>query len=34
MHPDVHSSTVCNSQDMETTHVLINKWMVKEGAEH
>ena len=27
MHPDVHSSTVYKSQDMETTSVSIDKWV-------
>ena len=27
MYPSVYSSTVYNSQDMETTQVLINKWL-------
>jgi len=27
MHPDVHSSTIYKSQDMETTLVSIDKWV-------
>ena len=34
MHPYVHSSTIHNSQDMETTHVTINRWMRKEDVVH
>ena len=30
MNPNVHSSTIYNSQDMETTQVPINRWMDKE----
>ena len=30
MHPNVHSSIVYNSQDIEATHVSINKGMDKE----
>ena len=26
MHPNVHSSTIYNSQDMETTQMAINRW--------
>ena len=32
MHPNVHSSTVYNSQDMETTKVSANRWMDKEDC--
>ena len=31
-HPNVHCSTICNSQDMEATS--IHKWMEKEDAVH
>ena len=27
MHPCVHRSTICNSQDMETTQMSIDRWM-------
>ena len=30
MHPYVHCSTICNSQDMETTWMSIYRWMGKE----
>ena len=30
MHPNVHSSTVYGSQDMETTQVPTNRWMDKD----
>ena len=30
----VHSSTVCNSQDMEATYVSINRWTDKEDVVH
>ena len=30
MHPYIHSSTIHNSQDMETTYISINRWMDKE----
>ena len=29
MHPYVHSSTICNSQDIEATYMSINRWMDK-----
>ena len=29
MHPNVHSSTIYNSQDMEATKVSIDRWMDK-----
>ena len=29
MHPNVHSSTIYNSEDMETTQVSINRWLAK-----
>ena len=32
MHPYVHSSTIHNSQDMEPTHVNINRGMDKEDV--
>ena len=32
MHPNVHGSTVYNSQDMETTQVFTDRWMDKEGV--
>ena len=32
MHPYVHSSTIYNSQDMETTYMSINRWMDKEDV--
>ena len=32
MHPYVHSSTIHNSQDMETTQMSINRWMDKENG--
>ena len=32
MHPNVHSSTIYNSQDIETTHVSINRWMDKDAV--
>ena len=32
MHPKVHSSTICNSQDMEPTHVPINSWLTEKDA--
>ena len=28
IHPNVHNSTICNSQGMEATQVLINRWLV------
>ena len=34
MHPNVHSSTIYNIQDMEATLVPINRWMDKEGVEY
>ena len=30
MHPNVHSTIIYNSQDMEATLVYINRWMDKE----
>ena len=33
-HPDIHSSTIYNSQDMETTQVPIDRWMDKEDVVH
>ena len=30
----IHSCTICNSQKMETTLVLLNRRMVKKGVEH
>ena len=32
MHPNIHSSTLNNSQDMEATYVCINRWMDKEDV--
>ena len=32
MHPNVHSNTIYNSQDMEATQVSINRGMDKEGV--
>ena len=32
MHPNVQSSTIYNSQDMEATSVSINRWMDKEDV--
>ena len=32
MHPYVHSSTIYNSQDMETTYMPIDRWMDKEDV--
>ena len=32
MHPNVHSSTIYNSQDMETTWVSISRWMDQEAV--
>ena len=32
MHPYVHSNTIYNNQDMETTYMSIDKWMDKEDA--
>ena len=29
-HPDVHSSTIHNGQNMETTHMSIARWMAKD----
>ena len=34
MHPYVHSSTIHNSQDMETTLMSIDRWMDKEDVAH
>ena len=34
MHANVHSSTIHNSQDMETTQMSINRWMDKEDVVH
>ena len=30
MHPYVHSNSIHNSQDMETTYMSINRWMDKD----
>ena len=30
MHPNVHSNTIYNSQDMETTQTSIDRWMDKD----
>jgi len=32
MHPDVHSSTTHNSQDMKATQVPISRWMTKDNV--
>ena len=32
MHPNIHSSTIYNTQDMEKTQVPTNKWMDKEDV--
>ena len=34
MHPNVHSSTIYNSQDMEATQVPINRRIDKEDVVH
>ena len=34
MHPSVHCSTIYNSQDMEATHMSINRGLDKEGVVH
>ena len=34
MHPYVHSSTIHNSQVVETTQMSINRWMDKEDVVH
>ena len=34
IHPNVHCSTIFNSQDMETTYVSINRWIKKKGYTH
>ena len=34
MHPYVHSSTIHNSQNMETTQASVNRWMDKEDVVH
>ena len=34
MHPNVHCSTICNSQDMEATKMSINRGMDKEAVVH
>ena len=34
MHPNVHSSTIYNTQDVEATQAPINRWMDKEGVVH
>ena len=34
MRPDIHSSTIYNNQDMETTYMSINRWMDKEDVIH
>ena len=32
MHPYIHSSTIYNSEDMETTQLSINRWMDNEDV--
>ena len=32
MHPNVHSSSIYNSQDMETTYMSFDRWMDKEDV--
>ena len=32
MHPNIHSSTIYNSQDIEATQIPINRWMDKEDV--
>ena len=34
MHPSVHSSTIHNRQDMETTWMSIDRWIDKEDVAH
>ena len=34
MHPSVHCSTICNSQDMEAIKMSINRGMDKEAVMH
>ena len=34
MYPYVHSSTIQNSQDMETPYAFINRWTDKDDAVH
>ena len=34
MHPNVHNSTIYNSQDMEATQVSTDRWMDKEDVAH
>ena len=34
MYYNVHCSTIYNSQDMEATYVLIDRWMDKENVAH
>ena len=34
MHPDIHCSTIYNSQDMEKTQMSIKRGMDKEGVVH
>ena len=34
MHPNVHCSIICNSQDMEATKMSINRGMNKEDVVH
>ena len=34
MHPNVHSSTIYNSQDMEITYMSIDRWMYKKDVVH
>ena len=34
MYPNVQSSTIYNSQDMESTYTSINRWMDKEDVVH
>ena len=32
MHPNVHCSTIYNSQDMEATEMSVNRWMNKKDV--
>ena len=34
MHPNVHSSTIYNSQEMEITYMSIDRWMYKKDVVH
>ena len=34
MYPNVHSSTIYNSQDAEATQISINRWTDEEDVEH